>query len=71
MKSRKIFKEVLREFENDQGLLNLLEDIQKIVTENNQQMNIGETPYVDSGEDFRRWLSKNHKDKKEIWSIFY
>lgn len=34
-------------------------------------MEIGETLYVTNGEDFRKWLEKNHKSKKEIWLIQY
>lgn len=34
-------------------------------------MNIGETLYVTTGDDFRKWLIKNHKSKKEIWLIRY
>jgi uncharacterized protein YdeI (YjbR/CyaY-like superfamily) len=32
-------------------------------------MEIGETLYVTAREDFRKWLEKNHKSKKEIWLI--
>jgi len=34
-------------------------------------MEIGETLYVTDREDFRKWLEKNHKSKKEIWLIHY
>ncbi len=34
-------------------------------------MNIGETLYVTTGDDFRKWLIKNHQTKKEIWLIRY
>jgi len=34
-------------------------------------MEIGETIYVTTGNEFRQWLVKNHKDKKEIWLIQY
>jgi uncharacterized protein YdeI (YjbR/CyaY-like superfamily) len=34
-------------------------------------MEIGETLYVTNRQDFRRWLEKNHKSKKEIWLIQY
>ena len=34
-------------------------------------MEIGETIYVTTGDDFRKWLIKNHKSKKEIWLIQY
>jgi uncharacterized protein YdeI (YjbR/CyaY-like superfamily) len=34
-------------------------------------MEIGETLYVTSGDDFRKWLEENHKSKKEIWLIQY
>ena len=34
-------------------------------------MEIGETLYVTTGEEFRRWLDENHKSKKEIWLIQY
>jgi uncharacterized protein YdeI (YjbR/CyaY-like superfamily) len=34
-------------------------------------MEIGETLYVTAREDFRKWLEKNHKSKKEIWLIQY
>jgi len=34
-------------------------------------MGIGETLYVTAREDFRKWLEKNHKSKKEIWLIQY
>jgi uncharacterized protein YdeI (YjbR/CyaY-like superfamily) len=34
-------------------------------------MEIGETIYVTTSDEFRKWLIKNHKDKKEIWLIQY
>ena len=34
-------------------------------------MDIGETLYVTTREDFRKWLEKNHGKKKEIWLIQY
>jgi uncharacterized protein YdeI (YjbR/CyaY-like superfamily) len=34
-------------------------------------MEIGETLYVTTREDFRKWLIKNHKTEKEIWLIQY
>lgn len=34
-------------------------------------MEIGETIYVTTGDEFRKWLLKNHKTKKEIWLIQY
>ncbi len=34
-------------------------------------MEIGETLYVTTGEEFRKWLKKNHKSKKEIWLVQY
>ena len=34
-------------------------------------MEIGETLYVTTGNDFRKWLEENHKSKKEIWLIQY
>ena len=34
-------------------------------------MEIGETIYVTTREDFREWLEANHKSKKEIWLIQY
>jgi uncharacterized protein YdeI (YjbR/CyaY-like superfamily) len=34
-------------------------------------MEIGETLYVTSGAEFRSWLEKNHRSKKEIWLIQY
>src|SRR5262245_65557342 len=34
-------------------------------------MEIGETLYVTTREDFRKWLIKNHQTKKEIWLIQY
>lgn len=34
-------------------------------------MEIGETIYVTTAEEFRKWLIKNHKDRKEIWLIQY
>ena len=30
-------------------------------------MEIGETLYVITADEFRKWLIKNHKDKKEVW----
>ena len=32
-------------------------------------MEIGETLYATTREDFRKWLEENHKSKKEIWLI--
>jgi uncharacterized protein YdeI (YjbR/CyaY-like superfamily) len=34
-------------------------------------MEIGETLYVTTRDDFRKWLIKNHRTKKEIWLIQY
>ena len=34
-------------------------------------MEIGETIYVTTSEEFREWLEKNHKIRKEIWLIQY
>ena len=34
-------------------------------------MEIGETIYVITRDDFRKWLEMNHKTKKEIWLIKY
>ena len=34
-------------------------------------MEIGETIYVKTADEFRRWLIQNHKNKKEIWLIQY
>ena len=34
-------------------------------------MEIGETIYVTTRDDFRKWLIPNHKIKKEIWLIQY
>lgn len=34
-------------------------------------MEIGETIYVTTGNEFRQWLIKNHNTKKEIWLVQY
>lgn len=34
-------------------------------------MEIGETIYVTTREEFRAWLEENHRLKKEIWLIQY
>ena len=34
-------------------------------------MKIGETLYVKDREEWRSWLKKHHKNKKEIWLIYY
>jgi len=34
-------------------------------------MNIGETLYVRYREEWRRWLADHHRDKKEVWLIFF
>ena len=34
-------------------------------------MEIGETLYVTTGIDFRKWLEENHQIKKEIWLVQY
>lgn len=34
-------------------------------------MEIGETLYVTTCDDFRKWLEENHKTKSEIWLIQY
>jgi uncharacterized protein YdeI (YjbR/CyaY-like superfamily) len=34
-------------------------------------MEIGETLYVTTRDDLRKWLEKNHNSKKEIWLIQY
>jgi len=34
-------------------------------------MEIGETIYVTTADEFRQWLTKYHQSKKEIWLIQY
>jgi uncharacterized protein YdeI (YjbR/CyaY-like superfamily) len=34
-------------------------------------MQIGETLYVTTRDEFRKWLAENHETKKEIWLIQY
>jgi uncharacterized protein YdeI (YjbR/CyaY-like superfamily) len=34
-------------------------------------MNIGETLYITDAAAWRKWLVKNHEEKKEIWLIYY
>ncbi|HET6847143.1 MAG TPA: hypothetical protein VFH29_09935 [Anaerolineales bacterium] len=34
-------------------------------------MEIGETIYVTTRQEFRRWLHKHHADRSEIWLIRY
>lgn len=34
-------------------------------------MDIGETIYVTSADEFRKWLIQNHRTRKEIWLIQY
>src|SRR5512145_1066868 len=34
-------------------------------------MEIGETLYVTTRAEFRKWLEKNHRTQKEIWLIQY
>jgi len=34
-------------------------------------MEIGETLYVTTGEEFRRWLDENHTSRREIWLVQY
>lgn len=34
-------------------------------------MEIGETIYVTSADEFRSWLIQNHQTKKEIWLVQY
>ena len=34
-------------------------------------MEIGETIYVTTADEFRKWLVQNHNTKKEIWLIQY
>src|SRR3990172_3592658 len=34
-------------------------------------MEIGETLYVTTREEFRKWLKENHQSKKEVWLIQY
>ena len=34
-------------------------------------MEIGESLYVTTPEEFRTWLAKHHQDKKEIWLVQY
>jgi uncharacterized protein YdeI (YjbR/CyaY-like superfamily) len=34
-------------------------------------MEIKETIYITNRKDWRKWLIKNHKTKKEIWLIYY
>jgi uncharacterized protein YdeI (YjbR/CyaY-like superfamily) len=32
---------------------------------------VGETLYAASREDFRKWLAEHHQSKQEIWLVFY
>jgi len=41
------------------------------VSQQVQVMDIGETIYVTTAAEFRKWLAKNHSTKKEIWLIQY
>ena len=34
-------------------------------------MNLGELLYVTNRKQWRTWLSKHHKTKKEIWLVYY
>jgi uncharacterized protein YdeI (YjbR/CyaY-like superfamily) len=34
-------------------------------------MKIKNTLYVTNRKDWRKWLTKNHKNKKEVWLIYY
>ncbi len=34
-------------------------------------MDIGKTLYVTNRKQWRSWLSKNHKKKKEVWLLYY
>lgn len=34
-------------------------------------MNLGETLYVTNRKEWRAWLAKHHKTKKEIWLVYY
>ena len=34
-------------------------------------MEIGETLYATTRQEFRTWLEKNHRSKKEIWLLQY
>jgi len=34
-------------------------------------MNIGKTLSINSSNEWRKWLSKNHGKEKDIWVIFY
>ena len=34
-------------------------------------MEVGETLYVTTREEFRKWLLKHHQTKKEVWLIQY
>ena len=34
-------------------------------------MEIGETLYVTTREEFRKWLNRNHSSKREVWLIRY
>lgn len=36
-----------------------------------QEMEIGETLYVTTRQEFRQWLRKHHAAKKEIWLVQY
>jgi uncharacterized protein YdeI (YjbR/CyaY-like superfamily) len=37
----------------------------------NMNMDIGESIYVTTADEFRKWLIQNHRTKKEIWLIQY
>lgn len=34
-------------------------------------MEIGETLLISNGQEWRTWLAQHHRDRKEIWLIYY
>jgi len=50
----------------------VLEDMKGLGTQKHKEtMEIGETLYVTTRDEFRQWLIQNHQNKKEIWLIQY
>ena len=51
--------------------IGITQEIAALRNDRGDCMEIGETLYVTTGEEFRRWLDENHTSRREIWLVQY
>ena len=66
---------IARRAQPDEAISTFVKEIASLPTvarnDGGDVMQIGETLYVTTSNDFRKWLIQNHQIKKEIWLIQY